>query len=145
MLVTKFFRTPNIAERERAILDPDLIETTQPRFAATLAGRHAAIGWRKNMELTTEMLRDFGANAPLDLARISDVEIPVCVAVGEPDAFVPVDECIALAKAFPRGSLEVLPETQHPFEGVPLQRLAFSIREWLHRDRGPSGDSIRTG
>jgi len=34
-------------------------------------------------------------------------------------------------RALPRGELEVLPATPHPFERVPLARLAWSIGEFL--------------
>ena len=36
-----------------------------------------------------------------------------------------------LARALPKGELEVLPATPHPFERVLLQRLATSLHEFF--------------
>jgi pimeloyl-ACP methyl ester carboxylesterase len=131
MLATKFFWTPEIALRECAVLDPDVLEIRVPTFASTLLSRHRAIGWRRNMELTRDMLLHFGSHPPLTLEDAAAITHPVRIAVGDRDNLVGIDESARLAKAMQQGQLEVLPGTPHPFERVALPRLAYSLREWF--------------
>lgn len=134
MLATKYYWTPDSAERERAMLDPDGMQVKAPRFAEVLRHRHTAIDWRDNMARTSEMLGYFGSYAPLKDEHIASISARVRVAVGDRDNLVSVEESLALSRTLPFGECEVLPQTHHPFEKVDVERLAYSIEDFFLRD-----------
>src|SRR5690606_34903481 len=51
-LSTKFLWTPEIAERERRNLDPELIQRKAPEFGKALSERHGEPGWKQLVEKT---------------------------------------------------------------------------------------------
>ena len=80
---------------------------------------------------TAGLLRELGARPPLTADVLAGIACPVRLAVGDRDATVTLEETRDAMRALPRGTLEVLPGTPHPFERVPLGRLAWSIGEFL--------------
>jgi len=56
---------------------------------------------------------------------------PARIAVGDRDATVTIDECVAAVRRIPNGELEVLPRTPHPFEKAPIERIAYSLAEFF--------------
>jgi pimeloyl-ACP methyl ester carboxylesterase len=130
-LGTKLAWTPETAEREVAQLDPAAIAAKVPRFAQALAARHTAAGWETVLRETAGLLRELGARPPLGPEVLASIACPVRLAVGDRDATVGLDETRDAMRRLPRGELEVLPATPHPFERAPLARLAFSLGEFL--------------
>jgi pimeloyl-ACP methyl ester carboxylesterase len=130
-LGTKFRWTPEVAEREGRMLDPRRLEEKVPHFARTLAARHGGAGWEAVLEGTREMMRSLGTDPELDDDTLGRLAIPVRIGVGDRDATVTVEESAAVSRIVPNGELEVLPGTPHPFEKVPLERLARSIIEFV--------------
>ncbi|MFN8423214.1 MAG: hypothetical protein U0470_07385 [Anaerolineae bacterium] len=53
------------------------------------------------------------------------------IAVGDRDATVTVEECVAAYRALPAGELEVLARTQHPLERVDVGRLAAAVAVFM--------------
>lgn len=130
-LATKLAWTPEVAARECAMLDADTIRAKVPRFADALARRHTAAGMDTVLQKTAEMLRSLGEAPLLSSDALSAIEHPVRLAVGDRDATVGLDETAAAARCLPNGELEVHPRTPHPFEKVPLDRVARSILEFF--------------
>ena len=64
-------------------------------------------------------------------AALGAIQCPVRLAVGDRDATVSLEETRDAMRAIPQAQLEVLPGTPHPFEKVPLTRLAWSLAEFL--------------
>jgi pimeloyl-ACP methyl ester carboxylesterase len=44
---------------------------------------------------------------------------------------VTIEECVAALRHLPHGELEVIPRTPHPFEKVPIERVAYSLSEFF--------------
>ena len=131
-LGTKFRWDPPTAAREAGRLDPAAIRAKVPRFADTLAARHAAAGgWEGVLARTADLLRNLGDNPLLTDATIARVRQPVCVMVGERDNTVSVDESTDVARRFSSGSLMVLPDTPHPIEQVDTALLASVLRDFF--------------
>jgi pimeloyl-ACP methyl ester carboxylesterase len=132
-LGTKLAWTPEIVEREVRQLDAAAILEKVPRFALTLADRHTGSGWECVLRETAGLLRALGERPPLTPEALRGVVGPVRLALGDRDGTVTLEETRDAMRVLPRGELEVLPGTPHPFEKVPLARLAWSIGEFLAR------------
>jgi pimeloyl-ACP methyl ester carboxylesterase len=130
-LATKLAWTPEIAERECALLDAATIRAKVPKFAAALEAKHTAAGWEPLLAHTAGLLRDLGARPRITDDTLASIEQPVRIAVGDRDATVTVDECAAAVRRIPNGELEVHPRTAHPFEKAPVERLARSLSEFF--------------
>jgi pimeloyl-ACP methyl ester carboxylesterase len=128
-LGTKFRWDPETAAREARRLDPAAVRAKGPRFADALETRHAgAGGWELVLSRTADLLRALGDAPPLTDETLGRVRCPVCVAVGDRDATVSVEETAGAYRALPDGALAVLPRTAHPIEGVDLDAVAALVR-----------------
>jgi pimeloyl-ACP methyl ester carboxylesterase len=123
-LATKFEWTPEIAERETAMLDAEKIKQKVPKFAQELAIRHGEDNWVQVLEKTAEMMRKLGAGDPMHFGNIKN---DVLVGIGDRDKMVTLEETILAYRALPNAGLLVLPGTQHPLEMVDTERLAGEI------------------
>lgn len=121
--------SPEVAAAEERKLDPDTIAAKVPRFAELLRARHGDPGWARVLEATAEMMRDLGATPRVDADLLASIRQPVRVMVGDRDEVVSLTESAEAVARLPAGELEVLPGTPHPFERVPAERVAFSLRE----------------
>ncbi len=130
-LGTKFDWTPEVAEREVALLDPEKIAAKVPRFAQALAARHTALGWESVLQHTAAMLRALGQTGGLQPGDVAGLDQRVRICLGDRDSTVTLAESVAMAQALPHGELEVLPGTPHPFERVPLPRLAYTLTDFF--------------
>ena len=130
-LATKLAWTPEVAARESAMLDPVVIRTKVPRFAAALEARHTGAGWEALLAHTAELLHELRARPRVTDTLLASVTQPVRISVGDRDATVTLEECVAAVRQLAGGELEVHPRTQHPFEKVSLDRLARSLEEFF--------------
>jgi esterase len=130
-LATKLEWTPEIAARECSMLDAATIRAKVPKFAAALEARHTALGWEALLTKTAELLRGLGAAPLITDDLLAAIRHPARVAVGDRDATVTIDECVAAVRRIPNGELEVLPRTPHPFEKAPIERVASSLAEFF--------------
>ncbi len=133
-LGTKLVWHPEQAAREAAMLDAAAMQAKVPAFAERLAAAHPALGWEALVAATAEMMTWMGEHAPLTEADFRAIPHPVRVLVGDRDTTVSVEESAQVRRWLPNAELEVLPRTPHPFERVPLERLALSVREFLLSD-----------
>jgi pimeloyl-ACP methyl ester carboxylesterase len=132
-LATKFAWTPEVAAREERLLDAATIREKVPRFAQALQARHAGAGWEQVLSHTAEMMHHLGAQPTLQPEDLAALAQPVRIIVGDRDATVSIEESLAVVRALPSAELEVLPGTPHPFEKVPLERLARTLLEFFGR------------
>jgi pimeloyl-ACP methyl ester carboxylesterase len=130
-LATKLAWTPEVAARESAMLDADVIRAKVPKFAAALEQRHTAIGWEVVLVHTVGLMRGLGDRPLLTPAVLSSIAQPVRIAVGDRDATVSIAESADAVKLLPQGELEVHPRTPHPFEKAPLDRLTRSLVDFI--------------
>ena len=130
-LGTRLAWTREAAERECAQLDAATLMEKVPRFAVALAERHTGAGWECVLRETAGLLRALGERPPLTPEVLRAISCPTRLMVGDRDATVTLEEARDAARALPRGELEVLPGTPHPFEKVRLERVARAIGEVL--------------
>jgi pimeloyl-ACP methyl ester carboxylesterase len=130
-LATKLAWTPEIATRECALLDAATIRAKVPKFAAALEARHTAAGWEALLASTADLLRELGARPRITDELLASIRHPARIAVGDRDATVTIDECVAAVRRIPNGELEVLPGTPHPFEKAPIERVAHSLADFF--------------
>ena len=130
-LATKFLWDEATAAQEVRYLDVETMKQKVPQFAEMLAQRHTASGWEAVVERTRELLWANTETGGLTPAYLAGVEQPVRVMVGDRDRTVGVRESASIYEALPNGELEVLPRTPHPFERVPMERIAASLRDFF--------------
>ena len=130
-LGTKYGWTQEDAQRETGFLVPSKMAEKIPQFVELLRERHVASGWEAVVEHSAEFMWALADSGGITKERVSGLEMPVRVMVGDRDYTASVPESMELARALPKGELEVLPATPHPFERVPLQRLATSLHEFF--------------
>jgi pimeloyl-ACP methyl ester carboxylesterase len=132
-LATKFDWNAESVARETSQLDADVIAAKVPRFAAHLESRHTAIGWKRLLSETADMMTALGTSPLLDAEQRERITCPVRLCVGDRDNTASVEETRAMQRMIKGAELEVFPGTPHPFERVSTARLAYSLREFIDR------------
>ncbi|HTL82074.1 MAG TPA: alpha/beta fold hydrolase [Bacteroidia bacterium] len=122
-LGTKFDWTEEIAEKEVKMLDAEKIAEKVPAFAKELESRHTAIGWRKNLELTSAMMRSLGKKNVLTEKEFAQIKIPVCILLGDSDKMVTREESENAAGKIHGAEFMLLENTPHPIEKVNIAAL----------------------
>jgi pimeloyl-ACP methyl ester carboxylesterase len=130
-LGTKLVWTPDVASEAVKQLDATKISEKVPAFASALAARHHATGWERVLGETAGALQALGQAPLLTPDVLARIGCPVRLAVGDRDATVPAEELRDAARMIPRGEYEVLPNTPHPLERVPLERLAWTLQQFV--------------
>ncbi len=106
-------REPRVSVLRR-LMDPDWIDRNEPRRAVILARRHDPVqgvgAWRRLLPVIAHDVAAQPLLGPRDLRRI---ELPVMVAVGDRDVFVPVDHAWGLTRQLPDARLLVAPDCPH--------------------------------
>ena len=75
-LATKFLWTPEIAQREIKMLEPEKIEEKIPAFAEVLSKRHAPNDWKMVLQKTSSMMIALGNTSSLNLSDYETIEQP---------------------------------------------------------------------
>jgi pimeloyl-ACP methyl ester carboxylesterase len=131
-LGTKFLWTEEIAAKEVAMLNPDVIEAKVPGFAAQLAQRHGSNNWKNLLLKTANMLLRMGKEPPLKQENFSSIQNDVLLLLGDRDKMVTLDETVQVYKQFPKAQMAVLPNTPHPIEMVDEKLVAFLVKRFFH-------------
>lgn len=130
-LGTKFYWNREVATREVAYLDIEKMKAKVPNFVQALVERHTSTGWETVVTKTAEMMLWLGANGGLTPDDVAPIRQRVRVMVGDRDTTVSVTEAYEMYKAISPGEMEVLPQTPHQMEKVPLTRLTNSLIEFF--------------
>jgi pimeloyl-ACP methyl ester carboxylesterase len=130
-LGTKLWWDPSTAAREARRLDADTIAAKVPAWAAELAARHTGTDWRALLPHVAALLDELGGDNPLAPEKVASIDIPVRICVGDRDAMVSIEESVAVYRALPRASLDVLPSTPHPLEQTDPSLLATSLHSFM--------------
>ncbi len=106
-------REPRVSVLRR-LIDPDRRPPAGPLSEAALARRHDPVqgpdSWRR---LLPAILADVEAQPPLEPRDLHRIDLPVMVAVGDRDPFVPVDHAWSLQRQLHDGRLFVAPDCPH--------------------------------
>jgi 3-oxoadipate enol-lactonase len=98
----------------RRLMDPDRIERDEPEWAAQLERRHGPVqgagAWRDLMRAIAEDVATARLLTPDELRRI---RLPVLLAYGDRDVFVPADHAVAIHRQLPDSRLLIAPNSPH--------------------------------
>lgn len=129
-LGTMLHWTPAVAAGAVRRLDPAVLRTKVPAFAAVLEARHArAGGWEAVLGNTAALLTALGAAPPLTDDVLRTVHCPVHLLVGDRDDSVSLEDAARAASHLPHARASLLADTPHPIEQVPLEALVREVGE----------------
>lgn len=98
----------------RRAMDPERIEREEPAWARQLERRHDPVqgagGWRR---LMGAMAAAAGDEPVLSAAQLRTARVPVLVACGDRDPWVPLEHAVALRRQLPDARLLVAPGCDH--------------------------------
>jgi pimeloyl-ACP methyl ester carboxylesterase len=98
----------------RRLMDPARIEREDPAWAARLARRHDPVqgegAWKKLMVAIREDIVAHGPPAPEELLR---ARLPILLACGDRDPWVPLEQAVRLWRQLPQANLFVAPGVGH--------------------------------
>ena len=130
-LATKFDWSPEVAAKETAMLNPDVIEEKVPKFAASLHALHAPLDWKTVMNKTGDLLRELGKGKGLTDEDLGAIDVPVLVCLGSEDTMVSQEETTRAAKLLPHARMKIIEGGQHMLERTDPALIAGCIREFL--------------
>lgn len=129
-LGTKMLWTPEIAQKERRMLNPEKLMEKVPAFAKELELRHQSLPWTNLLERTADMMTTLGDHPPLVDESLLKIQIPVLYALGDRDEMVSAEETIHAYRQTPGAVLSILPGTRHPIEKIDPELMYFLIQQW---------------
>jgi hypothetical protein len=95
-------------------MDPDRIEREEPRWAARLEKRHAPVqgegAWQRLLRAIVDDVESAPLLSPADLRQ---ARLPILLAYGDRDVFVPTDHAVAIYRQLPDARLLIAPDTPH--------------------------------
>ena len=122
--------TPTL-ERELRMTDPAAMQAKVPRFVETLIQQHPASGWEAVVTQMQHLLHANHETTGLTATYLAAIVQPVRIIVGDRDTTAGVAESLAAYQALQHGEFEVFPATPHPFQKVPMARLAESLKDFF--------------
>lgn len=128
---TKFDWTPESADREIKMLDPDKILEKVPQFAAALEQMHAPLSWKENMTKTAAMMVDLGNGSGISDNELQCVQHKVMIGIGDKDQMVSIEESKRIADILTQGELNVFKDFQHPIEKINIVELSRDIKNFF--------------
>ena len=98
----------------RRLMNPDRIEREEPDWAERLERRHGPVqgqgAWRK---LLPAIAHGVATEPLLTPGQLRRVRLPVLLAYGDRDVFVPADHAVAIHRQLPDSRLLIAPDTPH--------------------------------
>ena len=131
-LGTKFDWTPESAEKETKMLNPEKIEAKVPRFAKMLEERHQPLDWKNVLNQTAQMMLDLGNGKAFTSNQFATIQNEVFITIGENDNMVTFEEGEAIANVLSNGTIKKIEGFPHPIEKVDFQKLAELIIEFFN-------------
>jgi esterase/lipase len=125
-LATKFDWSPEIAQKEKAMLNPAKMMEKVPEYADMLMHRHFPGDWKQICEETAYLMEHLGKHA-MSADDFDNVHCKVRLAVGDRDMMVTLAETQRIYTELPDASLLVMPHTSHPIEKVNQAYLTEEI------------------
>lgn len=128
-LGTKFNWTPESAEKEVKLLNPEKIQEKVPAFAEALSKLHPATDWKTVMQKTAALMLELGNGKAFRDADFKAIAVPCVIGVGDQDAMVTREETQHVAGLIPNAAFYLLEKTIHPVDKLDLVRVANLIAE----------------
>lgn len=127
-LGTKFNWTEEQALKESKMLNPEVIAEKVPQYAALLESQHGE-KWKQLLHSIADLMISLGKNPPLK-DKLSTINIPVQIMVGDQDNMVTLEESMQVHRSLPNARLAVLPDTKHPMDKVRTNLLLHLIKDF---------------
>lgn len=125
-LGTKLEWNPDAAEKEIKMLNPDMIRTKVPAFAASLQNIHGN-NWAELLSHTAEMMKKLGESPLLNVETFCKIYAKVMLMHGSEDKMVSWQETEDAAKKIPGAMAVSLPGVPHALEKADPLMLADNI------------------
>jgi pimeloyl-ACP methyl ester carboxylesterase len=117
-LGTKFNWTPTTAAAETHLLNLDTMREKVPQYVQQLEQLHGPTPLSDVLGYTAQLMRGLGDSPILTPEKLSALEVPVQVLVGELDKTAGVDPTRHYTDFMPRALFEIIMNTPHPLEKV---------------------------
>lgn len=130
-LGTKFDWTSEHAAREIQRLDPFKMEQKVPEFITELKELHGEENWKNIVEKTARMLKEMGEQPVLQESDLALIRNPVLLMLGDEDTMVSTKETEWAAEHLANASVQMLPETPHPFNKVESDKLVKPLLKFI--------------
>ena len=130
-LGTKLEWNPNAAEKEIKMLNPAVIKTKVPAFAASLENIHGK-DWADLVRFTAEMMQGLGNDPLLNNETFGKISAAVMLMRGEDDNMVSREETIDAASRIPNARVVSLPGVPHALEKIDPLFLAGKVLEFCN-------------
>lgn len=128
-LGTKFNWTPESAEKEVKLLNPEKIQEKVPAFAEALSKLHPATDWKTVMQKTAALMLELGNGKAFRDADFKAIAVPCVIGVGDQDAMVTREETQHVVGLIPNAAFYLLEKTIHPMDKLDVVRVANLIAE----------------
>jgi pimeloyl-ACP methyl ester carboxylesterase len=106
-------REPRASVAKR-LMDPERIERDEPAWAGALERRHGPTqgrgAWKKLLRAIADDIRTQPLLSPEELRN---ARVPILLAYGDRDVFVPADHAVALHRQLPDSRLLIVPNSGH--------------------------------
>jgi pimeloyl-ACP methyl ester carboxylesterase len=129
---TKYAWTPEEAAKQVKMLNADAIEAKVPSFAQVLKERHGNENWRKVLSTTAGIMQDLGDHPLVTTENVSEITIPVCIAVGSDDYMVTLEESKQIASSLPFGVYKAVEGLPHAIEKIEGEKMKDLILEFIY-------------
>ena len=124
----------------RRLMDPDRIEREDPAWAANLARRHDPVqgpgAWKKLMAAIRE---DIVAQQPPTPDELRRARLPILLACGDRDPWVPLEQAVRLRRQLPDARLFVAPGVGHVVVAERPSLFNQAMLQFLRRTPDPGG------
>lgn len=128
-LGTKFDWTPEGAEQEVQLLNPDLIEEKIPPFAEYLKSLHAPFDWKAVMNQTADLMLRLGEKPLLTEDMLRQVAVSVQLNLGEEDNMITEEETIQVKNIIRKATFRKIPNVPHPLQKIAPKQLEKVIKQ----------------
>jgi pimeloyl-ACP methyl ester carboxylesterase len=119
------------------LMDPERIEREEPAWAKHLARRHDPVqgpgAWRR---LLPVIAADVATQPLLTPVELGHARLPILLACGDRDVFVPADHAVALHRQLPDSRLLIVPDSGHvAMVNQPAIFNAAAVAFWRSTER----------
>lgn len=128
-LATKFDWTPENAQQEAKLLNPEKIAEKIPSFAKMLSTVH--YDWKAVLNNTAYMMMKMGLSPILTYQKLAQINHHVFVGVGDQDTTASPEAAQEVSNILSNGQLMLLNDTPHPFEKVNKSKLSAHIKHFF--------------
>lgn len=115
-------------DRERRMLDPQVMQEKVPQFAKHLQLAHGPERWEGLLHATAALITGLHERPLLTPEVLGTITAPALLCVGDRDCTAVPEHTLEAARQMPQAGALVLPSTQHPFDAVDLEVLLPHLR-----------------